>query len=128
MQIVSEELSTLEAAMAIKDGKVADWNFGVQLQVLDALVAILHAFSLADITHHSRIKSLNLKLECPNSERIVWLQNKFLVLLQSPVNSARLQAVNARVLNYQRAQFWVVNELKVVFDDSLSLNSDVLTA
>ena len=90
MQIVSEELGTLEASVAIKDGKVADWNFWVQLQVLNALITILHAFSLADITHNSRIKSLNLELESPDSERIVWFQNEFLVLLQSPVNSARL--------------------------------------
>jgi len=59
MEIVTEELSTLVATMAIKDCKVADRDFWVQFKFLNALVRVFHALSLSDVTYNSRIKSLN---------------------------------------------------------------------
>ena len=50
MKIITKELSALIATVAIKNGKVADWDFLMELQVLYTLVRVFHAFALSDIT------------------------------------------------------------------------------
>ena len=62
--------------MTIKDCKVADGDFRVQFKILDALVAVLHAFSLANVAYNSCVESLHLELEGANPERIIRLKNK----------------------------------------------------
>jgi len=48
--------------MTIKDCEVADGDLRMQFKILDALIAVLHAFSLANVTDNSCIESLHLEL------------------------------------------------------------------
>jgi len=74
MQCISEKLGTLISAMAIENCKITDWNFRVDSQILNALVRVLHAFSLTYITHNTSVEPLNLKFQRPNPKCIVRLQ------------------------------------------------------
>ena len=61
MQCISEKLGTLISTMAIKDCEITDWNFRVDSQVLNALVRVLHTFSLSYVAHSTSVEPLNLK-------------------------------------------------------------------
>lgn len=68
MKVVSEELGTLEASMAIEHCKVAHRYFWVDLQILNALIRVFHALSLANVTDDPCIEALHLKFQCADTE------------------------------------------------------------
>ena len=61
MEVVAKELGALKPSVAIEDGKVADRDLRVQLQVLNALVGVFHTFSLTDIADDTRVVALYLE-------------------------------------------------------------------
>ena len=127
MQIVSEELRALVAAMAVEDREVTHRHLRVQFQVLNALVRVFHTLTLANVADDAGVKSLHLELESANAERVIWLQDKLFVGLETAVNAARLEAVDADVLDQQGAERRVVQHLEVVLNDALTVQGHILT-
>ena len=62
MEVVAEELCTLVATMAIKNGKVADWYLRMKFQVLNALVGVFHTLTLTNVAYDTCIEALDLEL------------------------------------------------------------------
>ena len=95
--------------MSIKDGKVAARDLWVKLEVLHALVRVLHAFSLAYVADYARIVPLDLEFERADPEGVIRLQAILFVALKAPIDTARLKAVDAAVLYEKRAQDGIVD-------------------
>ena len=54
--------------MAVKHSEVAHRYLVVQAQVLYALIRVLHALALSNVTHMARIEALDLELELSDPE------------------------------------------------------------
>ena len=61
-------MGTLVATMTIEHSEVAHWYLVVQAQVLYALIRVLHALALSNVTHMARIEALDLELELSDPE------------------------------------------------------------
>ena len=63
MEHLPQKNCTLVPSVPIENCKVTYWHTSVDAQVLDHLVRVLHAVSLANVSHHPSIEALCLKLE-----------------------------------------------------------------
>ena len=63
MEHLSQKNRTLVPSVPVENCKVTDWHTTVDAKVLDHLVRVLHAVSLANVSHYPSIEALCLKLE-----------------------------------------------------------------
>lgn len=97
VQVFLEELGTSCSTVAVKDCVVCNCKVLIDLHVLNHHVAVLHCLPLANVAHERGVEPFDQKLESSNSKRVAWPQVVLVRLEQSPVDPARIQAVQVQV-------------------------------
>jgi hypothetical protein len=83
MQVLFKKKGTAVPAMAVENPKIAHFYIRRKPEILDTLISIFHMVSLPHILNDRCVKSLDVKLELPNSKRVFCFKCTCLMRLKS---------------------------------------------